>query len=291
MRRGLLVVTALMAVAAAGCGSETGSGSGSGKEMVVEGGAPATPYSGPLYIPGKAWDEEKDDRSDLVDTGAAARALECDWDIYSAGGSEPWSEGDGGTTPEDGLRAYFEIEQPDGPREGFRVEREEGGRVLYSYDVDGRTKMAVIVAKDRKNRPGWGPETSASCDPAEFRASWTDSQGYEIWTDRDGERVPVSLISSSIGPAHCDWQKAHFLSVREGKEELSYARDPDGVLGDDMLEAPYDGDVPLPADAEDTGYRLGERQLWLTDDKRTAYVRTPDGVEAWPQVKKGMGCA
>ncbi|MEV7888731.1 hypothetical protein ACWD3I_23385 [Streptomyces sp. NPDC002817] len=287
MRRGLVALTALMAVAAVGCGSE----SGTEEDLVVEGAAPPTPYSGPLYIHGKAWDEEKDDRSDLVDTGAAARALECDGEIYTAGGSEPWSKGDGGETPEEGLEAYFEIEQPDGPREGYRVEREEGGRVLFSYDVDGRTKVAVIVAKDRKNRPGWGPETSASCDPAEFPASWTDSKDYEVWTDRNGKRVPITVISSSVGAAHCDWQKAHFLGTGEGKDSVLYARDPDGVLGGEMLEAPYRGDVTMPADAKDTGYRLRDWQLWLTDDKGTAYVRTPDGVEAWPRVKKGMGCA
>lgn len=285
MRRGFVALTAVVAVAAVGCGSETAG------DTVVAGTAPPTPYSGPLYIPGKDWDEEKDDRSELIDTGAAARALECDWEIHSAGGSEPWSEGDGGETPEEGLQAYFEIEQADGPREGFRVEREEDGRVLYSYDVDGRTKVAVIVAKDRKNRPGWGPETSASCDPAEFPASFTDSKDYEVWTDRSGKRVPITVISSSVGAAHCDWQKAHFLGTGEGKDGVLYARDPDGVLGDDMLETPYRGDVTMPADAKDTGYRLRDRQLWLTDDKNTAYVRTSDGVEAWPQVKKGMGCA
>ncbi|MFF7450059.1 MULTISPECIES: hypothetical protein [unclassified Streptomyces] len=286
MRGGRAVaLSALMAVAAVGCGT------GTGEDVVVEGTAPPTPYSGPLYIPGKAWDEEKDDRSALVDTGAAARALECDWEIYAAGGGERWSEGDGGETPEEGLEAYFEIEQPEVPHAGYRVERAEGGRVLFSLDVDGRTKVAVIVAKDRAHRPGWGPETSASCDPAEFPASFTDAKEYEVWTDRAGKRVPVSIVSSSVGPAHCDWQDAHFLSTGEGRDGRHYARDPKGVLGDDMLEAPYDGGVTLPADAEDTGYRLGDRQLWFTADKETAYVRTSDGVEAWPRVKEGWGCA
>ncbi|MDN3026847.1 hypothetical protein [Streptomyces sp. S.PB5] len=286
MRRGFVALTALVAVAAVGCGTETGG------DLVVEGASPPpSPYSGPLHIPGRDWDEEKDDRSELIDTGAAARALECDGEIYAAGGGEPWSEGDGGETPEEGLKAYFEIEQPDSPREGYRVERQESDRVLFSYDVEGRTKVAVIVAKDQKNRPGWGPETSASCDPAEFPASYTDSQGYEVWTDRNGKRVPITVISSNAGPSHCDWQQAHFLELGEGKDRRLYARDPDGVLGDDMLEAPYRGDVTVPAGAEDTGYRLRDWQLWLTDDKETAYVRTSDGVEAWPQVKKGMGCA
>jgi hypothetical protein len=247
---------------------------------VVAGTPPATPYAGPLYVPSKGPD----------DSGAAGRALECDGKIYSGGGSEAWSEGDGGSTPEEGLRAYFDIEQPDVPRSGYRVERREGDRVLYSFDVDGRTKVAVVVAKDQKYRPGWGPETSASCDPAELPASFTDAQPYEIWTDRDGHRVPTTEVSSSAGSAHCDWQQAHFLRTGHDEDARLYARDPDGVLESGMLTAPYNGDVRMPDFAHDTGYRFHDWRLWLTDDASKAYVRTSHGVEAWPLVKDGLRC-
>lgn len=70
--------------------------------------------------------------------------------------------------PEEGLNAYFDIYQPEEPDYGYRVERREGDRVLFSFDVRGRTKVAVVVAKDQPHRPGWGPETSASCDPSEW---------------------------------------------------------------------------------------------------------------------------
>jgi len=46
----------------------------------------------------------------------------------------------------------------------------------------------------------------------------------------------------------------------------------------------------LPADAHDTGYRFKDWQLWLTDDKATAYMRTSQGVEAWPESKDFVGC-
>lgn len=255
------------------------------------GAAPARPYSGPLHVPAQNLDEDSP-RATRIESGAAGRALECDGEIYSGGGSEPWSEGDGGSTPAEGLEAYFEIEQADVPRSGYREERREGDRVLYSFDVEGRTKVAVIVAKDRKNRPGWGPETSASCDPAELLESFTDAQGYEIWTDRDERRVPITKVNSNVGPEHCEWQSAHFLSTGQGKDGRLYARDPEKVLPPDSLTSPYDGDVRLPADARDTGYRYQDRQLWLTDDDPTkAYIRTPDGVKLWPQVKDGVGCA
>ncbi|MFI7407158.1 hypothetical protein ACIBU0_00540 [Streptomyces sp. NPDC049627] len=282
MRRGMVAVAVLLATAVAGCGTEE-------QNAVVEGTPPATPYDGPLYVPVRHLDEDGP-RATRVESGAAGRALECDGQIYSGGGSEPWSEGDGGATPEDGLAAYFEMEQPDLPRSGYRVEREEKGRVLFSYDVGGRTKVAVVVAKDREDRPGWGPETSASCDPAELPESFTDSLEFEIWTDRDGRRVPVTEINSSVGAAHCDWQEAHFLELGTYRDRKVYARDPEGVLEPGMLTAAYDGDVRLPGDAHDTGYRLGDWRVWLTDDKSMAYVRTPEGVEAWPRVKDGMGC-
>ncbi|MFE9020909.1 hypothetical protein ACFYNL_20410 [Streptomyces sp. NPDC007808] len=282
MRRGLVVLTVLATAAVSGCG-------GAREGLVVEGAAPTVPYDGPLYVPTEELDEDSA-RAVRLASGAAGRALECDGEIYSGGGGEAWSEQDGGATPEEGLAAYFDREQPDLPRSGYRVEREEGGRVLFSYDVAGRTKVAVVVAEDRADRPGWGPETSASCDPAELPESFTDTLDVEIWTDEDGRRVPTTEISSSAGSAHCDWQRAHFLGLGAHRDRGLYARDPDGVLAPGMLNAAYDGDVPLPDGARDTGYRLGAWRLWLTDDTSTAYVRTPDGVEAWPRVKDGVGC-
>ncbi|MBT2416813.1 hypothetical protein J7F01_09865 [Streptomyces sp. ISL-22] len=281
MRRGIVAGAVLAATALVGCGAQE-------QSAVVEGTPPATPYDGPLHVPARDLDEDGP-RATRIESGAAGRALECDGEIYSGGGSETWSEGDGGSTPEEGLTAYFDIEQPEVPRSGYRVERKEKGRVLFSYDVDGRTKVAVVVAEDGKDRPGWGPETSASCDPAELPETFTDSLEYEIWTDEHGRRVPTTEISSSAGSAHCDWEKAYFLALGEYRDRRMYARDPDGVLEPGMLTAAYDGDVAMPADARDTGYRLGDRRLWLTGDTSTAYVRTPDGVEAWPLVKDGMG--
>ncbi|TQJ91869.1 hypothetical protein [Streptomyces sp. SLBN-31] len=283
MRAGLVATTVLVATAVVACGADEG------PDLVVTGTPPAAPYGGPLHVPVKHVDEDGV-RAARAGSGAAGRALECDGEMYSGGSSGPWSKGDGGATPQEGLEVYFDIEQPDVPQYGYRVERGEADRVLYSFDVGGRTKVAVVVAKDQKGRPGWGPETSASCDPAELPASFTDTRAYEIWTDRSGERVPVSKVTGGTGPAHCDWQKAHFLSLGEGRNGRTYARDPDGVLPDGMLGVPYDGDARMPADAHDTGYRYHERRLWLTDDPSRVYVRTPHGVEAWPRVKDGYGC-
>ncbi|WP_055713821.1 hypothetical protein [Streptomyces torulosus] len=290
MRRGLMVAAVALAALAVGCGAD------GENNAVITGTPPATPYDGPLYVPHKEVDEDGAEAM-RTESGAAGRALECDGELYSGGGGPGgWGKDDGGETPEEGLEAYFDIEQPDVPREGYRLEREEKDRALFSYDVDGRTKVAVIVAKDREGSPGWGPETSASCDPAELPASYTDSQWYEIWTDAKGRRVPITTVHSSEGAEHCDWQKAHFLSTgRDGADGSGlYGRDPEGVLPDGMLTSAYDGDVRLPEAARDTGYRYEDEdwELWLVeDDPSKAYVRTPDGVELWPRVAEGHGCA
>ncbi|GLF95057.1 hypothetical protein [Streptomyces yaizuensis] len=301
MRKGLIgTLAAALAVttAVAGCGGGGGEGDGGGTDSaargpVIEGTPPAKAYDGPLDVPGKETDGgDEDDPRRLRDaSGSAGRALECDGEMYGGGNSDPWSEGDGGSSPEEGLRAYFDIEQPDVPRSGYRVEREEGGRVLYSFDVGGETKVAVVVAEDRPGRPGWGPETSASCDPAELPASYTDSQGYEIWTDARGRRVPVTRMSGSAGPEHCDWQSAHFLHLTEGREKRMYVRDPEGVFPPEDFSTRYDGDAVLPPDARDTGYRQGERALFRTSDPSRVYIRTPQGVELWPAPKQEFGCA
>ncbi|MFH8798512.1 hypothetical protein ACH4F6_02755 [Streptomyces sp. NPDC017936] len=283
MRKRFVVVTVLAAVTAVACGR------GSGPDAVVEGTPPATPYGGRLDVPTEFRDESTQQALRLA-SGAAGRALECDGEIYEGAGPDGWSRRDGGDSPEEGLELYFDLSDPEVPRHGYRVERRSEGRVLYSYDVGGRTKVAVVVAHDQEDRPGWGPETTASCDPAELPARFTDSSRYEIWTDGDGRRQPVARIHTSAGAEHCGWQSASFLALGGGADGRTYVRDPDGVLDPGMLDAPYDGDVRMPAGAHDTGYRYRDRQLWLTDDRATAYVRTPDGVEAWPSVKDGVGC-
>jgi len=283
MRKGIVAVAVVAGLTAVACDD------GVHPDLVVTGTPPATPYSGPLKVPYKNLDEDSP-RATRIESGAAGRALECDGEIYTGGAGGRWSKGDSGATPEEGLRAYFDIEQPEVPHYGYRIERKEPGRVLYSFDVKGRTRVAVVVAKDGKHRPGWGPETSASCDPAELPASYTDSLEVEIWTDRDGHRVPVTEVSSSVGPEHCDWQSVHFLDIGHEPPRKMYARDPKGVLGTDVLTSAYDGDVRMPADAKDTGYRLDDWELWFTADKSKAYVRTPDGVEAWPATKEQVAC-
>ncbi|MFP3992674.1 hypothetical protein U9R90_35400 [Streptomyces sp. E11-3] len=135
VRAGGLVAVVLAVTVTAGCGeAEHGP-----DQLVTVGEAPATPYSGPLWVPVKEMDGEEGAGQAAVKaaSGAAGRALECEGDIDRGGEGEIWSKQDGGRTPEEGLEAYFEIEQPGLPEYGYRVEREEAERVLFSFDVDG----------------------------------------------------------------------------------------------------------------------------------------------------------
>ncbi|MFF4035614.1 hypothetical protein ACFYZ2_38745 [Streptomyces sviceus] len=277
MRRGLWAVLAAVSMTVVGCES--------GEGVVVEGTAPVTAYDGPMNVPTKELDEHTP-RALRLASGAAGRALECAGEIYNGNGPDGWSGDDGGDSPEEGLKLYFDLFDPGEPRSGYRVERREADRVLYSYDVGGRTKVAVVVAKDQRDRPGWGPETSASCDPSELPAAWTASHGYEIWTDRAGRRVPTGEVSSGAGDDHCGWRQVHFLDLGGRR----YARDPEGLLEPGMLTAPYDDSVALPVNARDTGHRYQDQELWLTGDRRTAYLRTSQGVEAWPLLKEPVAC-
>jgi hypothetical protein len=130
-----------------------GCGSGVDRELVVDRGRSATPpYDGPL------------------DTSAAVAALECD-------GKTPYQRGEG--VYDDGLatvQASAEAALDDymresglsfsTPSDGYAVEREQDGRVLFSYDVDGRTKVSMFAADSVRDWNGItfllvGPEKSA----------------------------------------------------------------------------------------------------------------------------------
>ncbi len=102
--------------------------------------------------------------------------------------------------------------------------------------------------------------------PTTLPAAYAAAQGWEVWTDRDGARVPGSRLESSTGAEHSGWQSVRFLTLG-GR---TYVRDPKGVLARDGL--------------------LSDRHLWLTEDRDTAYVRTSSGVGAWPRAAREVAC-
>jgi hypothetical protein len=267
------VLVAIAAVLLAGCGSA----------VTRERDPSATPrYDGPL------------------DAGAAVAALECD-------GRTPYSRSEGvyddglatvQTSAEAALDNYMSEEGLSlvTPSGGYAVERDRGGRVLLSYDVDGRTKVAMFLADDVRDwngDEGWGLRAWAQCDPSELPADITDELNIGVWEDESGRRVPVTRVQSFQGAEHCSWTDITFVFVREEKRADGYVRDTGGEFGD-LLRTTFAGDAVLPKGATDTGYRRDGRQLWIGPDKTAAYLVSlddPRNVARWPAAKQPIRCA
>lgn len=269
----------------AGCGSPT----------VVSAGDPVpTPYSGPMKV-----SQSFADRASVRErSGAAGLALECSGKPFDGGGAD-YLESDlyeiGGSAAE-ALDNYLGGE-PNAryatPGEGYRVEREDGGRVLLSYDVDGETKVAFVAAADVGNYAGdrgWGIEAWAQCDPAEFPKAVAEELGFGIWTDERGRAVPTSMVHSGPGPEHCGWDDLTFLYLGGAERGVVFVRDRDGEIWPELLRTTYDDEVVLPAEAEDTGYRRDGRELWLAADRSAAYVVDGNGAAERLPAGLGVGC-
>jgi hypothetical protein len=231
-------------------------------------------------------------------TGAAGRALECDTAPYTGGPAE-YDIGLASVqgSAEEALSNYFAEEYPlPAPQQGYRVERADDGRVLFSFDVAQRSKVVFIAADgvvDFDGDRGWGIETWAECDPSELPAEVTEALGIQVWHDAAGNRVPVTVIRSSQGPEHCDWQDITFLHIGPQRDAEEYLRDTTGELAD-LLSTTYDGAATVPRNATDTGLRRDGRQLWLGPDHDAAYLVSlddPGDVERWPAAKRPIGCA
>lgn len=222
--------------------------------------------------------------------GAAGRQVDCDGPVHLGG----WVADFGGPGPAGDARgaldAFLGQELFGLPSTGYERVTDVGDRVLFTYAPDGDAKVAVIVADADADAEtgatrGWVVETFATCDPAEYAPASDDELRQTVWTDAGGARVPTSTVTSYTGADHCDWGSVTFLQVHDRQ----YVRDPEGKLGSEAV-APYEGDASLPDDAVDSGYRHGDRALWLAADGRTAYVVSDDGTEAWPATADEVGC-
>ena len=265
-------VIAIAAVLVAGCGS-----------AVVDRDRSATPpYDGPLVA------------------GAAARALEC-------GRETPYGRGEG--VYDDGLAQVQESAEAaldnymsesglsfSMPSDGYAVEREQEGRVLLSYDVDGRTKVAMFAAdgvRDWNGDEGWGVRAWAQCEPSELPPDVTDELNIGVWENESGERMPVTRIQSFQGAEHCSWEDHTFLLVGPEEKADWYVRDTGGELSE-LLRTTYDNVEAIPEGATDTGLRRDGRQLWIGPDEEAAYLASFDDaqdVERWPAAKRPIRCA
>jgi hypothetical protein len=223
--------------------------------------------------------------------GAAADFIDCEYGISQGGWSMDFGPPGSAPHPDGALARFLEFGLFALPRQGFVAVGRDEDRMLYTYSVAGEPKAAVIVA-DSTTVPlgtegGWVVETFAACDPAEFDPSVDDELPVEIWVDADGNRVPTSIVTSSQGPQHCDWESVTFLWF----EDSQYISDPRRVLSGVDFVAPFDDDSELPSNAIDTGYQREGRQLWVSADGSVAYLVDDNRVEAWPTSTDLVGCA
>jgi hypothetical protein len=271
------IAISLAAVLVAGCGSADVA------PTIVERGSSATP----------PYDGSVGDR-------AAVAALECD-------GKTPYERGDGvyddglATVQESAEAALDDYMREAGlalitPSEGYALEREQTARVLFSYDVDGRTKVALFAAdgvRDWNGDEGWGLRVWAQCDPSELPPEVTDDLNIGVWQDDSARRVSVTHVQSFQGAEHCAWEDITFLVV--GPEETAdwYVSDsPADFSG--LLRTTFANQATLPEGATDTGLRRGGRQLWIGPEKEAAYLVSLDDahdVERWPAAKQPIRCA
>lgn len=268
--------------------------SGCGREDGVDVARPAepseagTPYAGPLYV-------GLDDARNATDreTGAAGQIVQCTTRVTGDFRPGRYEGGETGPTPKVGLQTAFDEGYIEGPQQGYLLERQEGDRVLFTYRIDGVVKVATVLLNGpAQGAPaGWHLESWARCDPSEFRDEELWADGWEIWTDTEGRRVPTYEVFSARGPEHCDWTAMTFLRLGDNEEQAYVRRAWAEYVGDHFAE-PYRAAVELPGDAIDTGYRREGRHLWLSPDRKRAYVGAPGAgsVELWPRMTQPLQC-
>lgn len=281
---GLVVPAMLLALAACG------------QQALVSNDPPARdPYSGPMALTIASGEGATVSQR----AGAAALALECEGSLHDGGGGA-YDDGLASTqdSPEESLENNFDETGHEAtlPSRGYRVERRADNRVLFSYDVTGRTKVAFIVynnVTDSDGDTGWGVESWAQCGPSEFPDNATEDLNIGVWENAAGKRVPTSTIESFNGAEHCDWQDVTFIRLGPNQTDPEYVRDPAMKLTE-SLTGTFDHLEELPPTADDTGLRRAGRELWLAHDQARAYLVDIDhrnDVEVWPASKSRVGCA
>lgn len=232
-------------------------------------------------------------------SGTASQALDCRGEPYS-GGSSDYMGGleEVRSSPEDAVENFVTESGagPGVPGSGYRLGQQKGDRVLMSYNSGSRIVIAFALANgmtDYLGQQGWGVDSWAQCDPAELPDELQADSDVQVWSRADGRQVASTVISSSRGAEHCDWQDITFLRLGHDRTTLPYVRDVEGSLNE-FLVGTFEREADLPADAKTTGFRRDGRELWFAKDRSAAYlvdVKDPTDIELWPRAKTPIGCA
>lgn len=130
-----------------------------------------------------------------------------------------------------------------------------------------------------------------SLDPdyVSYVRGWTNAAGCDVRRDiiamreRGGcypDNIREILVGTPLGE-----------STTSGRTRI-FVRDPDGDANGKFGTAPLLLEIDLPANAEDSGYRFGDLELWtMPGDEKYVYIVSPQGVEGWPLGRPPYGCA
>jgi hypothetical protein len=138
------------------------------------------------------------------------------------------------------------------------------------------------------------PCTAAAGSPIDVATepNWRAYGDYTPWTDLSDCLVRIDVLAERVGPEHCNFQDTRVLIMGQPlgarhtsrADTVEYVRDPKGSYGKPAFVSGFSANATLPSGARDTGFRQGERELWLdpTDDS-AVYVKSSAGVERWPR--------
>ena len=148
------------------------------------------------------------------------------------------------------------------------------------------------------------PPPPPSCEGEEYEtereAQDEPAPNIKRWS-KDGCDVRLDIINTteSVEGGHCYWEDAKFIYMgtplgTSGRESppRQYVRDPKGSVGDPAMTEAFDPDAELPPDAEDTGYRQDEFQLWMRpSDDSAIFLVGSSHTERWPKDETPAACS
>jgi len=160
---------------------------------------------------------------------------------------------------------------------------------------DGYSTFGVVISTEGQWMAAYSPssgECESESDSATDLAGEPDWRRFFLWTDALGCLVRVDILYERVGPDHCDFEETRVLVTGDPlgarytttADSIEYVRDPNGAYG---VVALTDGFAELdspPADAIDTGFRLRDRELWISPgDPDAIYLNDSQGAERWPR--------
>lgn len=107
-----------------------------------------------------------------------------------------------------------------------------------------------------------------------------------VWQGPEGA---LSDVVERSGPEHCDWQSATIIGLKIDGQSARFVYDPKDTVppnGSDFPGGrPPPIEAPLPADAEPTGFRHGDREIWLSasEGSDAIYIVSPEVTQRWPR--------